>query len=94
MEFKEWTIQHDRKKNAILKKLEGKTQDEKMEYFLFDNMVKNEPEFCPLYDTETKCHEYKDLNCFHCGCPHFKMSDDEPFYVYGNNIKVMSVWRV
>ena len=50
-------------------KLEDKTTDEVIEYFKFENMVKNEPDFCPLYKDNKKCHDMEDLNCYLCACP-------------------------
>ena len=52
-------------------------------------MVKNEPDFCPLYGMSKKCHDSKELNCYYCACPYFEESDDEPFG-YNDGIKIMS----
>lgn len=57
-------------------KLEGNTKQEIIEYFRFENMVKNEPDFCPLYKDNKKCHDMEDLNCYLCACPHFRFDDN------------------
>lgn len=58
------------------------TQDEIIAYFDFHNMVKNEPDFCPLYKEKNedgtigrKCHDMEPLNCFLCACPNFRFKD-------------------
>ena len=38
-------------------------------------MVTSEPDFCPLYKTQTKCHDIKELNCYLCACPNFRFTD-------------------
>ena len=93
MNFKEWNDQHNIKVTKIMEKINDKTIDQKIEYFSFENMVKHEPDFCPLYKTNTKCHEFSELNCYYCGCPYFKMSDDVPIYI-NNDIKVMSICSI
>lgn len=59
-----------------MEKLKDKSVDEVIEYFRFDNMVKNEPDFCPLYEENKKCHDYEKLNCYLCACPNFRFNDD------------------
>jgi hypothetical protein len=41
-------------------------------------MVQNEPDFCPLYAKNKKCHDIEALNCYLCACPNFRF-DDEGF---------------
>jgi len=66
-----------------------------VEYFDYDNMAKEESEFCPLYATCTKCHKTeKEFNCYLCGCPYFRESDDKPFSVNENGTKVMSICSI
>ena len=38
-------------------------------------MKKNEPDFCPLYNLNKKCHEMEDLNCYLCACSYFRFND-------------------
>lgn len=89
MTFKDWTEDHEEKVASILLKLKGQSNKQIASYFHYDNMVEKEPDFCPLYATNTKCHDMKELNCFLCSCPFFKYSDDEPLAVK-DGVKVMS----
>lgn len=93
MTYKEWETSHELKLNTVLKKLSGVSIANTIEYFNFSNMLVMEPDFCPLYKTNTKCHDIEDLNCFFCACPHFKSSDSEPFYM-NNNVAVMSICSI
>jgi len=72
MTYDDWFEEHAKKHAAIMKKLEGLDEYDTVQYFIFENMVKNEPDFCELYATNTKCHEMYELNCYMCGCPHFR----------------------
>ena len=72
MTYNDWYEEHAKKHAAIMKKLEGLDEFDVVQYFIFENMVKNEPDFCELYATNTKCHEMYELNCYMCGCPHFR----------------------
>ncbi len=88
MTYSDWYEEHSKKHAAIMKKLEADGLDEYdiIQYFIFDNMVEKEPDFCELYATKTKCHEMYELNCYMCGCPHFRfyqspvMQDDLEFH--------------
>ncbi|WP_418186243.1 hypothetical protein ACNSOS_05525 [Aliarcobacter vitoriensis] len=75
MTYKKWFLQHAKKHQDILKKLEDKTPSDILEYFKFENMVKNEQDFCLLYKENKKCHNIDDLNCYLCACPHFRFND-------------------
>lgn len=75
MTYKDWFLNHAKKHQDILKKLENKSSLEIIEYFKFENMQKNEIDFCPLYRENKKCHNIEDLNCYLCACPHFRFSD-------------------
>ena len=77
MTYKKWFDDHAKKHKAIVDRLilEGKNQDEIIEYFTFENMVENEKEFCPLYAQNKKCHNMEDLNCYLCACPNFRFDD-------------------
>ena len=76
MLYKEWFKSHGDKHKDILKKLTHLTQNEVIEYFRFENMVKNEPNFCYLYQENKKCHKIEDLNCYLCACPYFRFNDE------------------
>lgn len=75
MSYTNWFRQHGNKHQAILQKLHHLTDEEIIEYFRFDNMVKNELDFCPLYAENKKCHEMENLNCYLCACPNFRFND-------------------
>ncbi len=76
MTYNEWFEKQGKLHANVMKKLEDKTVDEVIQYFRFDNMVKNEPDFCPLYKDNKKCHDYEDLNCYLCACPNFRFKDE------------------
>ncbi len=76
MGYLKWFISHGEKHRKIIEKLKNLSEDEIIEYFRFENMVKNEPDFCPLYAKNKKCHEIKDLNCYLCACPYFRFDDN------------------
>ena len=49
MTYEEWFLKQGELHSNVMKKLTNKSIDEIIEYFKFENMVKNEPDFCPLY---------------------------------------------
>ena len=51
------------------------SDDEIIKYFQYDNMVKKEIDFCPLYKDNKKCHDMEDLNCYLCGCSNFRLTN-------------------
>lgn len=75
MSYKKWFDEHAAKHRAIMEKLAHLSAEEVIEYFRFENMVKNEPEFCPLYAEHKKCHDMAELNCYLCACPNFRFND-------------------
>ena len=77
MSYEEWFWQHKEKHKKIVDKLvaNGYREDEIIEYFDFENMAKEENDFCPLYKDNKKCHDMKTLNCYLCACPHFRFND-------------------
>ncbi len=76
MTYAQWFQMHGEKHRLLTQKLLAKdlTQEEIIAYFRFDNMVQNEPDFCELYKTNTKCHDMEDLNCYLCACPNFRFT--------------------
>jgi len=78
MSYLKWFEKHSQKHKNIVQKLlkQNKTKNEIIDYFEFENMVKNELEFCPLYAKNKKCHDIKYLNCYMCACPNFRFKDD------------------
>lgn len=78
MGYEDWYIQHGKKHRKIVEKLValGYTKDRIIEYFDFDSMVVNEPDFCVLYAQPKKCHAIEQLNCFLCACPLFRFNDN------------------
>ncbi len=78
MTYKNWFDAHADKHKIIVNKLLKKnyTKVQMIDYFDFDNMVKNENDFCPLYKENKKCHDIQNLNCYLCACPNFRFDDD------------------
>ena len=71
----EWFESHANKHAAIMKNLTHLNDDQVIDYFVYENMQKKHPDFCPLYADNTKCHEMEELNCYFCACMHFRFSD-------------------
>lgn len=78
MTYDEWTEAHNKKVTTILEKLGDRSVDEIADYFKFENMVVNEPDFCLLYPDNKKCHDVDNLNCYFCGCPYFMVNEEPP----------------
>lgn len=78
MSYFRWFEEHALKHKRIIQKLTslGLTQKEIIAYFVFENMVEKEPEFCVLYANKQKCHDVTYLNCYLCACPHFRFNDE------------------
>jgi len=75
MSYNKWFEAHAKKHNNIMKKLTNMATDEVIQYFRFENMVEKEPDFCPLYKDNKKCHDIEVLNCYLCACPNFRFED-------------------
>ena len=75
MTYQEWFETHASKHAVIMEKLTHLSDTEVIEYFRFENMVINEPDFCLLYTENKKCHEVEHLNCYWCACPYFRFND-------------------
>ncbi len=78
MGYASWFARHAKRHKKIVDKLlaSGMEQAAIIDYFDYDNMKENEPGFCPLYTKNEKCHEMEHLNCYLCGCPIFRFSDE------------------
>ena len=78
MGYTTWFNKHADKHKKIVDKLLKKnySKEQIIEYFDFDNMVKEELDFCPLYKDNKKCHDMESLNCYLCACPNFRFSDE------------------
>ncbi len=78
MGYKSWFDNHAKKHKDIVDKLvtDGFTKEQIIDYFDFDNMVKEENDFCPLYKENRKCHEMESLNCYLCACPNYRFNDE------------------
>ena len=78
MAYTDWFENHALKHKTIIDKLVEKNYNKEqiIEYFDFDSMVKNEKDFCPLYEKNKKCHDMEKLNCYLCACPNFRFSDE------------------
>jgi len=75
MSYQKWIKEHSIKHEKIMKKLSHLNDNEIIKYFDFENMVKNETDFCPLYKEPKKCHDIDELNCYLCACPNFRLSE-------------------
>ncbi len=87
MNYKDWFEAHGRKHAAIMQKLTHLSDDEVIAYFRFENMRINEPDFCPLYAENKKCHDMEDLNCYLCACPNFRFDDAGFKVLEGRSLK-------
>ena len=78
MSYKKWFDNHAKKHKKIIEKLLQKnySKEQIIDYFDFENMVKNELDFCPLYKDNKQCHDMQSLNCYLCACPNFRFDDD------------------
>ncbi len=85
MSYLSWFEEQAQKHKEVMTKLlaKGLERDEIIAYFDFHNMVKNEPDFCPLYKEKNedgtlgrKCHDMEPLNCYLCACPNFRFKDE------------------
>lgn len=78
MSYSSWLAEHAAKHKKIVEKLLQKefTKEQIIDYFDFENMVKEEPDFCPLYAEHKKCHDMEQLNCYLCACPYFRFNDE------------------
>jgi len=85
MSYLAWFKRHGKKHAAVMRKLTHLSDAEVIAYFRYENMVKHEPDFCPLYKKEKKCHTMETLNCYWCACPHFRF-DDEGFEIIDGKV--------
>ncbi len=91
MGYKRWFDNHAKKHKQIVDKLLEKqyTKEQIIDYFEFENMCREEIDFCPLYAKNKKCHAVEDLNCYLCACPNFRF-DDEGIEIIGQNTQYSS----
>ena len=75
MSYKSWIKQHSIKHKKLIEKLSHLSDEEIINYFDYENMVKKEKDFCPLFKEPRKCHEIDELNCYLCACPNFRLTD-------------------
>jgi hypothetical protein len=75
MTYLEWFETHAKKHAMIMKSLINLSDDEVIDYFVYENMQEKHPDFCPLYAQGKKCHDMKELNCYFCACMYFRFSD-------------------
>jgi len=78
MSYITWFLDHDSKHRKIVDRLkqDGLSSEQIIDYFAFDNMVAQEPDFCLLYAEPKKCHSIAYLNCYMCACPFFRFNDE------------------
>ena len=75
MSYKSWFEEHAQKHKNIINKINHLSDDEIITYFEYKNMIQKEPDFCPLYKDNKKCHNMEDLNCYLCGCSNFRLTN-------------------
>jgi len=75
MTYAQWYRDFGDRHRTIVAALDHLSDEEVIAYFDYDNMRLRHPDFCPLYATGEKCHDIEDLNCYLCGCPHFRYCD-------------------
>lgn len=77
MSYRTWFKNHGEKHKKIVSRLQSKgfSKDQIIDYFEFDNMLIEEPGFCPLYKESKKCHNVAQLNCYLCACPLFRFGE-------------------
>lgn len=77
MGYDKWFNEHAQKHKNIVQKLvkQKLSKEQIIDYFDFENMVKEEKDFCPLYKDNKKCHDMETLNCYLCACPNFRFDD-------------------
>jgi hypothetical protein len=75
MTYAQWYRDFGDRHRAIVATLGHLSDEEVIAYFDYDNLRLRHPDFCPLYATGEKCHDTDDLNCYLCGCPHFRYCD-------------------
>lgn len=75
MTYEEWFLNQGKEHQKIITKLKDYNINEIIDYFKFENMLINEPNFCLLYKENKKCHNIENLNCYLCACPYFRFND-------------------
>ncbi len=77
MGYESWVQEHAKAHKKIIDKLltQGLDKEQIIDYFDFENMKEKEPDFCPLYAENKKCHDMEKLNCYLCSCPNFRFND-------------------
>jgi hypothetical protein len=76
MKYAQWFEEFAKKHETIAKNLSHLDREDIIDYFDFDNMKVAHPNFCPQYRLDQKCHDTKRLNCYFCGCMHFRFNDN------------------
>jgi hypothetical protein len=61
------------KRDKIVDK-EELTASDILKYFKYENLVKQEPKFCPLFKSKEKCHDGKNIFCWNCYCDEYDLS--------------------
>jgi hypothetical protein len=76
MTYREWYGEFARRHREIVKRIDTAEAETLIDYFRYENMRERHPGFCPLYAEGKRCHELENLNCYLCGCPHFRYCDE------------------
>lgn len=72
-----WHLGFVKRREEIVKKYKLKTPEEITNFFRRSNLQEKEPDFCPLFKNNGKCHDIPDdqLICYYCACPFY-----DPFH--------------
>jgi hypothetical protein len=87
MGYAKWFEAHGKKHAAIMAKLTHLSDEAVIAYFSYENMAEKEPDFCPLYAQNKKCHDMEKLNCYLCACPNFRFDDTGFEEIEGKSLK-------
>ncbi|HEO66397.1 MAG TPA: hypothetical protein ENI73_11095 [Spirochaetes bacterium] len=82
-----WRITFKHKRDNVLRKLKSDGfAGDLAKIFTFSHLKNKYPDFCPQYPKDETCHPImeKDLNCYHCACPHYDLEDSP--YEEGNRL--------
>jgi len=92
--LKKWYLEFIRKRDSILKLRGHMSPEEIAEYFTYSNLSKEHPGFCPLFESQERCHDmpFEELVCYFCACPYYDYEYyDEEKKEYGR-CKINSIY--
>ena len=87
MGYRQWLEQHGKKHACIVKELDCLDKEALIAYFRYENLQKSQPDFCPLFAKNIRCHDMENLNCYLCACPYFRFNDEGFYEKEGKKVK-------